>query len=554
MRRLLVPAVGFALLISLAGCGSDRDEPVLAIVAGDPITLSELRSFAERIPDGMKEGETPYERDRQLLESLVDRELLLRAALDTGVESDPEVRADLEQFEHRYLRRLHYRDYIASRVTITQEEVEAHHRATGRDRALRLGAIMLHEPAAADSIHALLMAGADFKSLARESSVHEPTAGKGGDFGTYLVRDQMPPAAGKTAADLEVGAFTEPLRESLGREGRFHVIYTVLDEVPSPLSVSEAIVVEEVALRKRDERMGEYLDSLRSVYPVQVRGAAVRLAAERIPGAAETGPDLSDSEAGEVIAAYGDREVTVGGFFEMARRMKAKELKGADSLAVAQLVSDRILSELFIQAEIEAAGLREDAGLRKAVDLKRQELLVTALRRREVTRHVRASEEEARRFYDENPDQFTRPEYTSVVEIVVASDTMATRLRRELEEGADAEALAAEHTLRPGAAHHNGRLNVSIFTQSFFPVLAEKVPEVEVGGVGGPFEVPMGYSIFKVLEREAYKDPYNEESERRARAYVRIDKAARGYTKYVRGLREEYPVEIFEDRLRRVEG
>lgn len=553
MMRPLVPAAGLALVISLAGCGSDPDEPVLATVAGDPITLSEFRSFAERIPDGMKEGETPYERDRQLLESLVDRELLLRAALDTGVESDPEVQDDLEQFERRYLRKLHYQEYIARRVTITPEEVEAHHRATGRDRALRLGAIMLHEAAAADSIHALLKAGADFKALAREHSVHEPTAEKGGDFGTYLVRDQMPPEAGKAAADLAVGAFTEPLRETLGREGRFHAIYMVLDEVPSPLSVSEAIVVQEVALRKRDERMLEYLDSLRSVYPVQVRGPTVRLVAERISEAGETDPDLSDPEVGEVIATYGDHEVTVGGFFEMARRAKAK-VGGADSLAIAQLLRDRILSELFIEAEIEAAGLREDAGLRKAVDLKRQELLVTALRRREVTSHVRASDEEARRFYDENPDQFTRPEYTAIVEIVVASDTMAMRLRRELEEGADAEALAAEHTLRPGAAHHDGRLNVSVFTQSFFPVLAEKVQEVEVGGVGGPFEVAMGHSVFKVLEREAYKDPYNEESERRARAYVRIGKANRGYTEYVRGLREEYPVQVFEDRLRRIEG
>ena len=254
-----------------------------------------------------------------------------------------------------------------------------------------------------------------------------------------------------------------------------------------------------------------------------------------------------------MIATYGDREVSVSGFFEMARRAKAK-VGGADSLAIAQLLSDRILSELFIEAEIEASGLREDAGLQKAVDLKRQEVLVTALRRREVTRHVRASDEEARRFYDENPDQFTRPEYTSIVEIVVASDTMAMRLRRELEAGADAEALAAEHTLRPGAAHHNGRLNVSVFTQSFFPVLAEKLAGVEVGAVGGPFEVAMGHSVFKVLEREAYKDPYNDESKRRARAYVRIDKAARGYSQYVRGLREEYPVQIFEDRLRRVEG
>jgi parvulin-like peptidyl-prolyl isomerase len=553
MRHPLLPAAAFALVTSLVGCGSDPDEPVLATVAGDPITLSELRAFAERIPEGMQEGESPYERSRQLLESLVDKELLLRAALDTGLESDAEVQDDLEQFERRYLRKLHYRDYIARRVTITPEEVEAHHRATGRHRALRLGAIMLHEETLADSIHALLKAGADFKALAREHSVHEPTAPKGGDFGTYLVRDQMPPEAGKVAPYLQVGAFTEPLLELLRREGRFYVIYMVLDEVPSPLSVSEGVVVEEVARRKRDERMLEYLDSLRTVYPVRVRGATVRLVAERISEAGEAGPDLSDSEVGEVIATYGDREVSVSGFFEMARRAKAK-VGGADSLAIAQLLSDRILSELFIEAEIEASGLREDAGLRKAVDLKRQEVLVTALRRREVTRHVRASDEEARRFYDENPDQFTRPEYTSIVEIVVASDTMAMRLRRELETGADAEALAAEHTLRPGAAHHNGRLNVSVFTQSFFPVLAEKLAGVEVGAVGGPFEVAMGHSVFKVLEREAYKDPYNDESKRRAKAYVRIDKAARGYSQYVRGLREEYPVQIFEDRLRRVEG
>ena len=553
MRHPLLPAAAFAVVTSLVGCGSDPDESVLATVAGDPITLSELRAFAERIPEGMQEGESPYERSRQLLESLVDKELLLRAALDTGLESDAEVQDDLEQFERRYLRKLHYRDYIARRVTITPEEVEAHHRATGRHRALRLGAIMLHEETLADSIHALLKAGADFKALAREHSVHEPTAPKGGDFGTYLVRDQMPPEAGKVAPYLQVGAFTEPLLELLRREGRFYVIYMVLDEVPSPLSVSEGVVVEEVARRKRDERMLEYLDSLRTVYPVRVRGATVRLVAERISEAGEAGPDLSDSEVGEVIATYGDREVSVSGFFEMARRAKAK-VGGADSLAIAQLLSDRILSELFIEAEIEASGLREDAGLRKAVDLKRQEVLVTALRRREVTRHVRASDEEARRFYDENPDQFTRPEYTSIVEIVVASDTMAMRLRRELETGADAEALAAEHTLRPGAAHHNGRLNVSVFTQSFFPVLAEKLAGVEVGAVGGPFEVAMGHSVFKVLEREAYKDPYNDESKRRARAYVRIDKAARGYSQYVRGLREEYPVQIFEDRLRRVEG
>ena len=78
----------------------------------------------------------------------------------------------------------------------------------------------------------------------------------------------------------------------------------VLDEVPSPLSVSEAIVVEEVALRKRDERMLEYLESLRSVYPVRVRGATVRLVAERISEAGETGP-----RPGRLGVGRGDRHL-----------------------------------------------------------------------------------------------------------------------------------------------------------------------------------------------------------------------------------------------------
>ena len=115
--------------------------------------------------------------------------------------------------------------------------------------------------------------------------------------------------------------------------------------------------------------------------------------------------------------------------------------------------------------------------------------------------------------------------------------------------GADPEQLAASHTLRRGAQHHGGRLNVSLYTKSFFPDVYEEVQGMEIGDVGGPLKVEEGYSVFKILERKREKTPYNAESQRRARAYVRIDKSKRGYVSFVRNLRDKYPVEVFGENL-----
>ena len=73
--------------------------------------------------------------------------------------------------------------------------------------------------------------------------------------------------------------------------------------------------------------------------------------------------------------------------------------------------------------------------------------------------------------------------------------------------------------------------------------------DLEVGQVGGPVRTEEGYSIFKAIDRQTELTPYDDDSQRRAQAYVRIDKAQNGYVKYVRSLRKIYPVKILEDNL-----
>ena len=75
-----------------------------------------------------------------------------------------------------------------------------------------------------------------------------------------------------------------------------------------------------------------------------------------------------------------------------------------------------------------------------------------------------------------------------------------------------------------------------------------------MGDVGGPVKVRGGYSVFKVVEKQPPpKKPYHIFSQRRARAYVKIARSQKAYVQYMRGLHEQYSVEIFEDNLLKIQ-
>ena len=527
----------FCLLAILAlGCAQEPEELVLAQVGGEPITASEFREFDGRIPAGMKEGG-----QRQVLESLIDKKLLLREVDAANMAEDSWFKGELARFKRTRLMALYIEHEVVAKIELTPEEIERYYRESGRHRALRLGGIMVESLEEARAITDQLAAGADFHELASAHSVHERTAARGGDTGIYQTRDQMSAETVEEVLGLAIGGVSAPVREVFSHED-FYVIYKVLDEIPAPLSASEQIIVEELTVQKREERLQVLRDSLVQAYAPVPRSAAIQRLAENGVMA----------DQAEVLCAYRGGELTVSDFLATYELLTGRSLQAADSAHVADFLHRRVLPDLFVSIEIEAAGLAEDERFKETVAFKSEELMLSALRRREVDQYVSVTEEEVRDFYDAHPEKFARPESTTIVEILVASDSLAQRLGDELRAGGDAAALAQRHTRREGSLHHGGQMQLNAYTQGLFPVLSAAVQDVAVGEVGGPLKTERGYSVFKVLERTREQIPYNAESQRRARAYVRIDKSKKAYVRFVRNLRNKHPVEIVEGSLEKL--
>ncbi len=551
--------IPLAALVAFTSCSSENAPPkqaaksatdvVLASVGTVSITLEQFRTFSEAIPDGMKKGADKFAKERQVLESLIDKELLLLEARSLPLDENAEFQDELGMYSRNRLLELYTRRVVTEQIDISDEEMEAHYRATNRDRALRFNGIMLESEEEALAILQQIQDGSDFMELAKGYSLHRESAEQGGDVGGYKLKDKVHASIAEPIFALEVGQVTKPI--SLTFSGKPHyALFQVSDEMPVPMAASERKIREEIFGRKRAERYLVVLDSLKTAYSPQVQQAQIRWLNEH---AQQEGMDpfTPPSEwANRPICTLREGQVSLAEFLQVGRQLRVSQAELADSARVDYILREVVLPAHLFADQAKAMGLDQNEELLARNQNKRDDLLLNALRQNYVDVHVEASDEEARAFYDANPKKFTSPITSEIIEVLVQSDTLAQRLKQRMAAGEDSEAIARQHTIRHGAAHHDGLLTVSVYTKAYYKDIFDAVQEAEVGQLVGPLRVPEGYSVFKVLDRHQKLASYDAESRRRAMAYVKIDKSKRGYVAYVRSLRDKYGVKVNEDAVK----
>lgn len=540
------------VLILLAHCGAptEQQSDVVAKVDGQPVTLTELNAFSASIPDGMKKGASLLEKERQVLKSLIDMKLLLLEASSLPLDEDRAFQDEMATFKRDRLVELYTKRAIVDQVSISDEEMEEQFLATNRNRALRFSGVMLKTKEEAEELHREVEAGADFMELAKGRSLHRESGEQGGDIGRYQLKDEVLPAIAEAIFALPVGGVSEPVPLAFENSPHF-AVFQVTDETSVPLQTAERKVRQEVFRRKRLERYRVIYDSLTAEYRPQLEQEQI----EWLSGFSDPssdGPLFPPADiADKPICSFRDGMISVGEFLRDARTIRISQRELADVERVSDLITESVLTPHLFAAEGAKAGLDSHPGLLERVEQKRQNMLLDALRNSQVDQSIDASEEEARAFYDANPNQFKTPLTTEIIEVLAVSDTLASQVKAAMLTGtaAEVESLAVAHTVRYGASHHGGRLSINYLSKAYYKDISEAVESAEVGQVVGPLQVPEGYSVFKVLDRHQNLKPYNSSSRRRAIAYVKIGKSKRGYVRYVRSLREKYPVEVFEDVL-----
>ncbi len=313
LRPLALLPIALAL-----GCSSSAPPSLpeaVALVDGEAVTVREYLAALE-LDERENEGLSPRSADelraarRTLLEGLIDRKLLARAAWKR------EIRVSEEEVERAFLRlradwpgesfdrlladtqvtvpdlKARLRDRLVveklfavevlARVAVTDADVDTHLAArppaAERPERVRAAQIVVRTEAEARRIHGELGRGANFAELARRYSL-SPDAKVGGDLG-WFGRGDMPPEFEAVCFTLPVGKVSDVVASPYGYH-LFHVIDRRAAEQRSAESIRAAA---EAALRTERENAAQeqYLAGLRAAAKITIDEAAFeRLAGTR---------------------------------------------------------------------------------------------------------------------------------------------------------------------------------------------------------------------------------------------------------------------------------
>ena len=526
-----------------------QDELVLAQIEDQPIAVSEFRAYAANIPKAYQMGKTGIEADRILLNGLIDKKLLLAEAERAGIGDELEFKRKVEQFAEDQTVRLYKSMEIGQQISIAEEELMQHYRDSHRDRALRYAGILVATRDEAFELLDELEAGADFRQLAGEHSLYEATRDQGGDVEKYYTIDDTAPPL-RSIFSMQVGEISEPL--SWGGDPQRYVIVKVLDDAPVAVREVAQFVREEVFGQKRLQRAQALRDSLNDQYAPQIHYDKIDHVLMRLALSPEERV-ASPEEGEEVLCRYKGGTLTIDDLVLSVPEKEEGYSRDYERDWIVDYLQDSVIPNRMFLAEARGKGLDKNQMILAAVANKRSDMLVSALRKREVEERLPPiTDAEVRAFYDLNPEKFQGFENIIATEILVAFKEQAHSLKEELMGDADAVQLARDYTIRKERAHHEGRLVLS--PVGLYQDLYKVAKDLQVGDVGGPVKVRGGYSVFKVVEKQPPpKKPYHVFSQRRARAYVQIARSQKAYVQYMRGLHKKYSVEIFEENLLKIQ-
>jgi peptidyl-prolyl cis-trans isomerase C len=235
--------------------------------------------------------------------------------------------------------------------------------------------------------------------------------------------------------------------------------------------------------------------------------------------------------------------------YQAAQKLEIKDLEKQVDDKMAQGKAKFTKTEDFTKAMKEMD--MEEKDLR---DYTRRDLIITNFIEKTIVPTVKVSEEDARKFYDQNPDKFTRPETVKASHILLGVDEKATaeekkaarekaeKLRKELAGGADFAALAKGNSTCP-SSQQGGDLGYFGKGQ-MVPAFEKAAFALKPGEISDVVETQFGYHIIKLTEKKAAEKVEFKEARPRIEEYLQNQKIVAAVSAYLEEARKSAKIEM----------
>ncbi|MFC4769885.1 peptidylprolyl isomerase [Effusibacillus consociatus] len=164
------------------------------------------------------------------------------------------------------------------------------------------------------------------------------------------------------------------------------------------------------------------------------------------------------------------------------------------------------------------------------------------------TKDVKLSEEEIKKYYDQNKSNLSEKEQVKARHILVEKEDEAKAILEQIKKGEDFAKLAKEKSKDKSSGEKGGDLG--FFEQGQMVPEFEKVAfTLKVGEISEPVKTPYGYHIIQVQERKEAKTPTFEEARSKIESILKQQKA-KPEDQLLSELRKEVNVQIKEDKYK----
>ncbi|WP_018954559.1 peptidylprolyl isomerase [Thioalkalivibrio sulfidiphilus] len=270
MKLRIHHILGTGLLAAalITGCGRGEapqaqiNGEAIAVVNGVAISEADFQDFLN-LQRMTRPGESLL--PDEVLDEMINMELLRQAALQQGLDKDPDIQRQVERARTNLMvgalidRRLD-QEYTEEQLRAEYDrQIQAIERTEYKARH-----ILLDSEADAREVIVALEAGGDFQALAREHSTG-PSGPMGGDLGWFTL-DAMVPAFSQAVQAMEKGSYSsEPVQTEFG----WHVI--LLEDTRSSEPPPFEAVRDRVAQILDNRALQDYIGDLRAAAKIEVK-------------------------------------------------------------------------------------------------------------------------------------------------------------------------------------------------------------------------------------------------------------------------------------------
>lgn len=155
---------------------------------------------------------------------------------------------------------------------------------------------------------------------------------------------------------------------------------------------------------------------------------------------------------------------------------------------------------------------------------------------------ITVSEEEAKKFYEENKNQFNTPETVTAKHILVDSEQKAKDIAEEIKNGLSFEDAAKKYSKCPSKAQ-GGNLG-SFARGQMVPEFEKAAFSLKIGVVSEPVKTQFGYHLIKVENKANKSIKEFKQVEQLVKTRILQDKQKNEYLTTIKNLRNKYDVKI----------